>query len=49
MRMRVVVPQLEILEAEGEQVVHRGIDLHVWQRVWRARQLQVRLLSYNFV
>src|SRR6266550_6625786 len=44
-RVRRVVFELEILEAEGEQVLHRRIELHHRQLARRARQLQMRLLQ----
>src|SRR3546814_3846942 len=42
--MRLVADQLEILEAEGEEILHRRIDLQGRQRQWLALKLQVGLL-----
>src|SRR3954467_8725521 len=44
-RVRCVVFQLEILEAEREQVFYLRIELHHRQLAWCARQLQMSLLQ----
>lgn len=43
--MRFVANQFEVLEAEGEQVLHVRIELHGRQRQRLAGQLQVGLLQ----
>ena len=45
MRLRLVIHQGEILEAERQQILYRGIEIQGRQRPWRARQLQARLLQ----
>ena len=37
--------QGEVLEAEGEEVLHRGLDAHRGQRARRALELQARLIE----
>ena len=44
-RMGLVADQLEVLEAEVEQILHLGIQLHARQRQRLAGQLQVGLLQ----
>src|SRR5690606_14591326 len=44
-RMRLVADQLEILEAEAEQVLHLRVELHRRQRQRLAGQLQIGLLQ----
>lgn len=45
MRVRFVADQLEILETEGEQILHLGVELHGRQRQRLAGQLQVGLFQ----
>src|SRR4051794_26134907 len=45
MRVRVVAFEREVFIAEGEDILHRRVDLHDWQRPRRARQLQPGLLE----
>ena len=45
MRVRVVVLQREVLEAEGEEVHHAGVQLHPGQRAALAGELQLGLLQ----
>ena len=44
-RVGLVADQLEVLEAEGEQVLHVGVEPHARQRQRRAGELQVGLLQ----
>src|SRR5688572_13441 len=44
-RMRVVADQLEVLELEVVDVLHRRVQLHLRQRPGLAGQLQLRLLQ----
>ncbi len=43
--LRLVTFQHEVIESEGEQVAHLGIDLHDRQRPWRSRKLRLYLLE----
>src|SRR5438105_12515910 len=44
-RVRVVALEGEILVPEGEEILHRGVEAHRRQRLWRACQLLVGLLE----
>ena len=42
--MTLIIFQRKIFEFKVEQVFYIGVDLHCWQGVWRAGELQLRLL-----
>ena len=44
-RMRIVVPQLEVLETESMNVLHLRVDYHRRKRPWLALQLQLGLVE----
>lgn len=43
-RVGIVVDQFEVIEGEGIDGLHIGIDSHAWQLTWLARQLQLCLV-----
>lgn len=45
MRPRVVTLELEVFVVEVEEILHVGIDAHLGQRTWGARELEACLIE----